>query len=78
MNTSPRIVLIHALRESQAPAWDAFARTGKPDHPGIPHWPPFNAQTRAVMDFNLKSRVVDDPLSEVRQALAAAPSPPRR
>ena len=59
------------MADQMAGAWVAFARTGNPDHAGIPHWPPFNARTRPVMDFNLKSRVVDDPLPEVRQALAA-------
>jgi para-nitrobenzyl esterase len=66
------------MADQMAGAWVAFARTGKPDHPGIPHWPPFNTQTRPVMDFNLKSHVVNDPLSEVRQALASTPAPPRR
>jgi para-nitrobenzyl esterase len=55
-------------------AWVAFARTGKPDHPGIPHWPEFNASTRPVMVFNSTSKVVNDPLPEVRMALEAAPS----
>jgi para-nitrobenzyl esterase len=54
-------------------AWVAFARTGKPDHPGIPHWPPFNAADRPVMVFNTTSAVVDDPLSEVRLVLESLP-----
>jgi para-nitrobenzyl esterase len=29
-------------------AWAAFARTGRPDHPGIPHWPAWDAQQRPV------------------------------
>lgn len=61
------------MADQIAGAWVAFARTGKPDHPGIPHWPPFNATQRPVMEFNLVSRVVDDPLSEVRQILAQMP-----
>jgi para-nitrobenzyl esterase len=61
------------MAEQIGGAWAAFARTGKPDHPGIPHWPAFNAQTRPVMDFNTTSRVVDDPLGEVRKVLAAGP-----
>ncbi|MGH6993066.1 MAG: carboxylesterase family protein, partial [Caulobacteraceae bacterium] len=55
-------------------AWAAFARTGRPDHPGIPHWPAFNLAERPVMEFNTISRVVDDPLSEVRKALEAMPA----
>jgi para-nitrobenzyl esterase len=54
-------------------AWIAFARTGKPDHSGIPHWPEFNQSTRPVMVFNTTSKVVNDPLSEVRMALKASP-----
>ncbi len=58
------------MADQIAGAWVAFARTGKPDHPGIPHWPPFTAADRSVMEFNLTSRVVNDPLSAVRQLLA--------
>jgi para-nitrobenzyl esterase len=54
-------------------AWVAFARTGKPDHPGIPHWPPFNVQERPVMVFDTTSRVVDDPLPGVRKVLETLP-----
>ena len=57
-----------------AGAWVAFARTGNPDHAGLPHWPAYNAKTRPVMEFNLPSKVVDDPLSEVRRALAGMPN----
>jgi para-nitrobenzyl esterase len=67
------------MADQMAGAWVAFARTGKPDHAGIPHWPPFNTQTRPVMEFNNVSRVVDDPLKEVRLALEAMPGGgPRR
>ena len=53
-------------------AWAAFARTGKPDAPSIPHWPPYDATTRATMIFNLKSQVVNDPNSQVRKVLQSA------
>lgn len=62
------------MAEQIGGAWAAFARTGKPDHPGIPHWPAYDAQTRPVMDFNTRSRVVNDPLSDVRKILASAPA----
>jgi para-nitrobenzyl esterase len=61
------------MADQIAGAWVAFARTGKPDHPGIPHWPAFNATERPVMAFNLTSHVVNDPLSDVRQILASMP-----
>jgi len=67
------------MADQMAGAWVAFARTGKPDHAGIPHWPAFNTRTRPVMEFNNVSRVVDDPLKEVRLALEAMPTGgPRR
>jgi para-nitrobenzyl esterase len=66
------------MADQMAGAWVAFARTGKPDHPGIPHWPPFDAKTRPVMEFNVRSKVVDDPLKDVRLALESMPAPPRR
>jgi para-nitrobenzyl esterase len=66
------------MADQIAGAWVAFARTGKPDHAGIPHWPAFNAGTRPVMDFNLKSRVVNDPLPGVRMALNSMTAPPPR
>jgi para-nitrobenzyl esterase len=59
-------------------AWVAFARTGNPNHPGIPHWPAYDPKTRPVMDFNLKSQVVNDPWPDVRLALAGMTGPPPR
>ena len=59
-------------------AWVAFARTGDPNHPGIPHWPAYDPKTRPVMDFNVKSRVVNDPWPEVRVALSGMTAPPPR
>jgi para-nitrobenzyl esterase len=66
------------MSDQMAGAWVAFARTGNPNHPGIPHWPAFNATTRPVMDFNTVSKVVDDPLPGVRRVLAAMPAPSPR
>ena len=66
------------MADQIAGAWVAFARTGKPDHAGIPHWPAYNATSRPVMAFNLKSRAVNDPLPEVRQALNSMTAPPPR
>ena len=54
-------------------AWLAFARTGNPDHRGLPHWPKFDTTTRPVMVFDTISKVVDDPLPEVRRTYEANP-----
>ncbi len=50
-------------------AWVAFARTGKPDCPQIPHWPAYEPARRSTMIFDLTSKVIDDPHAEVRQIL---------
>ena len=51
--------------------WAAFAETGKPDAHGLPHWPPYNTDTRMTMLFNDRSRVVSDPDAEERKAMAS-------
>jgi para-nitrobenzyl esterase len=33
-------------------AWIAFARTGNPNHKGLPTWPQFNAANGATMLFD--------------------------
>jgi para-nitrobenzyl esterase len=52
-------------------AWVAFARTGKPNHKGIPNWPAFNTSERATMILNTECKVVNDPYGEERRALAS-------
>jgi len=35
----------------------------------VPAWPAYDAEKRATMVFNLKSRVVDDPYAATRRAV---------
>jgi len=42
----------YALADKMSKAWIAFARTGNPNHKGLPEWPAFNATTTATMHFN--------------------------
>ena len=60
------------MHQQIAGAWVAFARTGKPDCPEIPHWPPYDAAKRPTMVFDLESQVVNDPNSEVRKITLGA------
>ena len=44
----------------------AFAKTGNPDCAAIPHWPAYDAATRAQMIFDDRTRVENDPNRELR------------
>ena len=46
--------------DAMSEAWIAFARTGKPNHAGMPTWPKYDAQSRAVMVFDKETKVVND------------------
>jgi para-nitrobenzyl esterase len=48
-------------------AWIAFARTGNPNHPGMPTWPTYDAKTRATMVFDVTSQVINDPRTAERK-----------
>ena len=58
-----------ALAMQMSDAWLAFARSGNPNAPSIPDWPPYTAERRATMLFDVRSRVADDPNAEVRKIL---------
>jgi para-nitrobenzyl esterase len=56
-----------------ASAWVAFAKTGSPDNEHIPHWPKYDAATRATMVFDTDTRVVNDPRSAIREYWSKQP-----
>jgi para-nitrobenzyl esterase len=62
---------LHPLADKISSAWVAFARTGNPNHKGLPNWPAFTTSERATMILNTESKVVNDPYGEARRALAA-------
>jgi para-nitrobenzyl esterase len=49
------------MADQMSEAWIAFARTGHPNHPGIPEWPRYDPGHRPTMLFNISSRVAGDP-----------------
>jgi len=61
-----------ALAGRVSDAWVAFARSGDPNTPKLPHWPAFDANERATMMFDNASVVQNDPLREQRLAMFAA------
>lgn len=40
------------LSKQMSSAWVSFARTGNPNHCGLPYWPTYTEQSRAVMYFD--------------------------
>ncbi len=51
----------YALARKVSGAWVAFARSGNPNHPGLPTWKPYDNERRATMILNDECRLVDDP-----------------
>ena len=65
----------YALSDKISGAWVAFARTGNPNHRGLPNWPAFNHTQRATMILNDDCRVVNDPNGEERLTLRGIQAP---
>ena len=59
------------LGERVSGAWAAFARTGDPNHKGIPFWPAYTAEKRSTMIINKEWQVQDDPYKEEREEWGA-------
>jgi len=56
-----------ALWDRFAASWVSLARTGNPNNPKIPHWPAYDAATRATMVFDNETRVENDCRGEIRR-----------
>jgi para-nitrobenzyl esterase len=50
-----------------ASTWVSFAKTGNPDNGHIPHWPAYDATTRATMIFDTNTHVENDPRGPIRR-----------
>jgi len=61
-----------ALAARISNAWVQFARTGNPNHSGLPRWPAFNSDKRSTMMFDNTCAVKDDPDGEELKALDAS------
>jgi para-nitrobenzyl esterase len=61
----------YPLQAKMSAAWAAFARTGNPNHKGLPKWPVFKTDERATMILDNQCKVVNDPHGEERLALAS-------
>jgi para-nitrobenzyl esterase len=63
----------YELVESVSEAWIAFARSGDPNHPGIPKWEPYTADHRSTMLLDVPCRVEIDPYREELAAWEGVP-----
>ena len=62
-----KIAETEALSDKMMNAWISFAKTGNPNHGGIPEWPSYNIQKRKTIVFDNKTEIWDDPLSKERK-----------
>jgi len=51
-------------------AWVNFARTGNPNHPGLPTWPAYDAEKAPTMIFDTKCVAANDPDGALRKVLS--------
>jgi para-nitrobenzyl esterase len=58
------------LATEMSAAWAAFARTGNPNHAGIPRWDAWTPARWTTMVFDESTRALDDPWGEERRAIA--------
>jgi para-nitrobenzyl esterase len=66
VGSTDRSPAAYQLAARMSATWAAFAHTGSPDNPAIPHWPSYNAQTRETMMLNTNWSVVADPNGDTR------------
>lgn len=58
----------HTLADKMSRAWIAFARTGNPNHKGLPNWPTYTAEGGATMLFDRNCQVKPHPDKDVLSA----------
>jgi para-nitrobenzyl esterase len=54
----------HELAAQVREAWASFARSGDPNHAGIPKWEPYTANNRTTMLFDVPCKTEIDPARE--------------
>jgi para-nitrobenzyl esterase len=63
---------VKALAAQTSDAWIAFARSGNPNHKGLPTWPAYTMAQRSSMVFDAPaSKVVNDPGRAERELWAS-------
>jgi para-nitrobenzyl esterase len=62
-----------ALSNLMQDAWVAFARSGDPNHPGLPGWLAYRPESRATLVFDATPSAIVDPQSEERTVWDGVP-----
>jgi para-nitrobenzyl esterase len=62
-----------ALAANVSGAWLHFARSGNPNHAGLPKWPAFSAESCPTMIFDTQCELRDNPDKQERQVLETTP-----
>jgi para-nitrobenzyl esterase len=62
-----------AMADQMSEAFLAFARTGDPNCPAIPHWAPYTLPRRQTLLFDSASHLADDPRGAERRFFAKVP-----
>lgn len=61
------------VADAMADAFIALARSGNPNHPGLPEWTPYGLENRETMIFDVESRMENDPRGDERAFFARIP-----
>jgi para-nitrobenzyl esterase len=61
------------LSKQVSTAWVSFARTGNPNHKGLPHWPKYTSEHRATMQFDKLCEVRNGPETQGLRLIAVSP-----
>ena len=62
----------YALSEKMSQAWINFARTGDPNHKGLPVWPKYTAQGGATMMFDNTPAIRNHPDKEILEVTSSS------
>jgi para-nitrobenzyl esterase len=62
-----------SLADRMQDTWIAFAKTGNPNHPGLPDWPAYNTGTRSTMQIDVDQKLVNDPYGQDREVWNGIP-----
>lgn len=61
------------VADQMSGAFIALARSGDPNHSGLPAWTPYDLARRSTMVFDLETAMVDDPRGAERRLFEAVP-----